>query len=788
MTRASAEHWGTWFLAALWATCAISAAATIQRNNGFPPFFLAPGDSGAAPIVRDFRSPRLGGSSGELRRGDRLLRIADIDVHEFGPARVFVRFVGVARAAVPLQVTFERDGVRQTTTVIPGSVRILAPLLLAAPVFAVVAFLLRRRAAKNASARAFSLALANLAFFLAANFAGPPALTYAAIALHSLTTTLLGPLLVYAFLLFPDRNRLRRSERRWPWVFAVLGILHTAHLGAPVPPRSGTAAAALVVVALLATCAALATKAYRRSGPLGRRRVKWLLFGTYAAVMPVTAAAIASVIEPRLVNIYFASLTAVVFLPLALLIAIMRVNLFDVDRVVSTVGSYNLVIGLAFIIGATVLPRAAQAGADLLGISSDFGRVGLSALLGMGVYFAHGQLRPRIERVFFAERYALDTGVHDLVARMRVAENVEALACEMADTLVGTIRPASCVVYALKDDEYVPLVARTPAAPPSLPAAGPLLATVRDRRAPLAAENGGEPIVGALDPFESASLEALNAEVVVPIRRGENLDLLLCLGAKRSGDIYTPTDIKLLRMVGETAGFCLDRFAQTAVIEQTKQMRDSLRRFVPVPLAEAMDLGHELEPVEREITVMFVDLRGYTSLCEIMAPQQVHDLTERYTTTVSRVLRRHGGAVVEFSGDGLMALFGAPQALAEKERASVLAAFELVDALHAHGPRQPDGTPLAVGIGIATGPASCGSIRSADHLIWTAVGDIVNLAARLQSLTREIDRLIAIDETTFARAGSIAANFKRSEPLCIRGRRQAQVVYSLATPLRASAA
>jgi len=782
MSRDRVESGIVVVLCALWAMCAIASAVTIQRGSGFPPFYITADGPGGSPVVSGFRSRRLGGTSGDLRPGDRLLRLDAIDVSNDGPATLFVRFVQLARDGDPVEVVFERDGTLSTTIVVPSSTRIFAPLLFAAPVFAIVAFLLRRRAAGNAAARAFSLALANLAFYLAANFTGSPAVTWAAAAVHIVTVTLVGPLLVRAFLLFPDRSHLRPAERRWPWLFAILGLLHTAHLGTPVPPRPGNAAAALVVVALLLVCAALATRAYRRATPLGRRRVKWLLLGTYVSAMPPLAAALLSVVDPRFINVYFLSLAAIAALPLSLLIAIVRVNLFDVDRILSTTGSYNLLIGGGVILGVTVVPRAAQAGAALLGIDSDVGQLGLSGILGLGIYYAHGHLRPRIERLFFAERYALDVGVHELVARMRQSADLETLVGEIADSLTALIRPDSCVIYARRDGSYLPLVAQAPVVPPALTLEGPLLATLRDRRRPLALIGEDESVEASLDPFERAALQTLEAEVIVPIWRGDALELLLCLGAKASGDVYTSTDVRQLMLVGETASFCLEHFAQSAVIAQTRQMRDALRRYIPTSVAEAMDQGEKLEPVESDVTVMFVDLRGYTALCEPMAPQQVLDFTAKYTATASEVLRNYGGNLVEFSGDGLMAVFGAPKSLEHKENAAVRAGFELVDALHSRGPQRPDGKPLGVGIGIATGTALCGNIRSADRLIWTAVGNIVNLAARLQNLTRELGALMAIDLSTFERAGSATADFERSEEIHIRGRSQPQVIYTLPLP------
>jgi adenylate cyclase len=89
---------------------------------------------------------------------------------------------------------------------------------------------------------------------------------------------------------------------------------------------------------------------------------------------------------------------------------------------------------------------------------------------------------------------------------------------------------------------------------------------------------------------------------------------------------------------------------------------------------------------------------------------------------------------------------------------------------------------LAVGVGVATGEAFVGSIRSTDRLIWSAVGSTTNLASRLQSLTRELGASIAIDETTRERAGYVCADFVRHESVTIRGRLGRFDVFAL--PLR----
>jgi class 3 adenylate cyclase len=124
-------------------------------------------------------------------------------------------------------------------------------------------------------------------------------------------------------------------------------------------------------------------------------------------------------------------------------------------------------------------------------------------------------------------------------------------------------------------------------------------------------------------------------------------------------------------------------------------------------------------------------------------------------------------------GDGMMVVFGAPEELARKEQQAALAARRIVDSMPA---------TLAVGVGIATGEAFVGGIRSPDRLIWSAVGSTTNLASRLQSMTRELSASIALDETTRERAGYVCTDFVRHADLAIRGRTGRFDVFTL--PLR----
>ena len=177
--------------------------------------------------------------------------------------------------------------------------------------------------------------------------------------------------------------------------------------------------------------------------------------------------------------------------------------------------------------------------------------------------------------------------------------------------------------------------------------------------------------------------------------------------------------------------------------------------------------------------MLFVDIRGYTSFSESRHAEEIFSAVNRYTEAVSEIVRRHGGSVVEFNGDGMMVVFGAPRDLAHKERAAVEAGRELIESVGSMTVEDPAGgeTILSVGVGIATGSAFVGNIQAVDRMIWTAIGNTTNLAARLQSLTRELDAAIVIDRATWQSADAAAAEFELQGSVPIRGRRETPDLY-----------
>ena len=181
------------------------------------------------------------------------------------------------------------------------------------------------------------------------------------------------------------------------------------------------------------------------------------------------------------------------------------------------------------------------------------------------------------------------------------------------------------------------------------------------------------------------------------------------------------------------------------------QQKDMVRRFATSAVAEDLQQsGFALGGKRLRCTVMFTDIRGFTSLCESQPPEETIELLNTYYALMFDAISHHGGVVNQMIGDGLMAIFGAPLPLAEPELAAVRVALDMIETMALFNQERTalDKKPIRIGIGIATGDVVAGYTGTADRATYTCIGDTVNLAARLEAHTKEAARDILIDGAT----------------------------------------
>ena len=711
-----------------------------------------------------------------LRAGDRLVRAGSADLRGVGTVGFNARALRHAEGRQSVAVVFERDGIQHETSLPLASMSVSRPQLLGALSVVAAGLFLILRARPTSTVRAYFYT-AMCGGFFRIQFPGPGLQLYFWVGIFWIAAALFFPLTLRFMVRFPDdRVPPGRWHAIWPWLFVVLGPFNALlFLGHQTVGTTGFFATVAVGV-----CAMLAvvTRKYLSAEPVGRRQMRWFVFGCYCVAVPPATAAVLTALDPRLGWLWWASFWVTPLLPLAIVISVVRFNLFDVDRLLSATASYNILLVLLGAGALVVVPRVAEALAGAAGLDPGIGQVVLSLALAALVVPAHQRLRPQIERVFFKERYAVDRGIAELLPALSTCVDARGLTERVGAGVTELFRPEAGVIYAAVEGSYAPVFVSGRAVPSTFGAASPLIGTLRERRGPLSLSRAGRrPDAVELGRFDRAALETLEAQVIAPVHQGDALAAFLCLGPKRSGDVYTSTDVSLLAAVAETVAQQLQRFDQEQTIREAREMQRALRRYVPGAVAEQLGSGADLAAAEREVSVLFVDLRGYTGFAENRKAEEIFSTVNRYTETVSQIVQKHAGSVVEFNGDGMMAVFGAPRELAHKERAAVEAGREIAEVV-ATLPLE-GGETLSVGVGIATGAAFVGNIQAADRMIWSAIGNTTNLAARLQALTRELDGSLVIDRATWERAGAAAADFEQRPDVAIRGRREPLDAYAL---------
>ncbi len=207
--------------------------------------------------------------------------------------------------------------------------------------------------------------------------------------------------------------------------------------------------------------------------------------------------------------------------------------------------------------------------------------------------------------------------------------------------------------------------------------------------------------------------------------------------------------------------------ALEAYFRERRQREHALQlfgRFVDPRVVSALVAGDTLAQAQagqsQEITVLFSDIRGFTSLSETRSPEHVVQLLNRYFSAQTEIIFSHGGTLDKFIGDAIMAFWGAPVATPQHASQAVAAALALQEGLLAF--RQELGAAGAsfdIGIGIHSGPAVVGFIGAAQRLDYTAIGDTVNLAGRIEGLTKGVARVLVSESTRDACRAENATRF-----------------------------
>jgi adenylate cyclase len=280
-----------------------------------------------------------------------------------------------------------------------------------------------------------------------------------------------------------------------------------------------------------------------------------------------------------------------------------------------------------------------------------------------------------------------------------------------------------------------------------------------------------------LGSSRSIALSGMQSAMCAPLRSGTQVYGLLYVDNLVKRGMFSQEDLNVFSVIAAQAGLSIERVYTRQEVAQQIIQRSALERFLSPGIAkkiasEAADI--QLRGETQKLTVMFADIRGFTSMAESMTPEQtVEILNDFFTAMTDRVFEREG-TLDKFLGDGLMCLFGAPFSKGEDALNAVRTAVEMQHTLVQIN--RDFERPLRMGIGINTGHAVVGYIGATRRMDYTAIGDVVNVASRLTA--RAAPDQILISAATFEETAG-ALPVRLLEPIRVKGKSEAIAVYEV---------
>jgi class 3 adenylate cyclase len=558
-----------------------------------------------------------------------------------------------------------------------------------------------------------------------------PGVTLAAWASSWMFLTGAGPAATFLLLLFPTGRVPSRRWRAVGWLAAagmVLVVVSVAlapgpigggrrapanPVGLPGGERvlsvAGTIGEVALFVAIFGSVVSLVVR-FRRARRVERQQLKWL---SYAAVLVGGAVFVgqlavvvwgSTALTANLVNA--AVNGALVCVPVAVGIAILRYRLYDIDYLISRTLSYGLLtaaitaVYLAVVVGIGTLVGSRGKPNLLLSIVA-------TALVAIAIQPARERSRRLANRLVYGRRATPYQVLSEFSRGMAGASTDDSL-LRMARLVVQATGAVQAIVWLRVGEVLQPQAA--------WPRAGPLPGPVA-----LGGRGAAEALVmpqAGGQAFPVAYEEELLGALTVTVSPSEPLTVG---GERLIADLAARTGL----------GLRFERLKERALFAR------ALASFLPPEVAELVEASPSALSLREELqaTILFSDIRGFSSLAERLAAREVAEVVGRHLTAMVGVVTSHGGVLDKFAGDAVMAVFGAPRPADDHARRALGCAAAMQRrqlALNDEAARQ--GLPVfQIGIGVNTGTVIAGTLGGPGRLDYTVLGDAVNVAQRLQS-------------------------------------------------------
>ena len=286
----------------------------------------------------------------------------------------------------------------------------------------------------------------------------------------------------------------------------------------------------------------------------------------------------------------------------------------------------------------------------------------------------------------------------------------------------------------------------------------------------------------------SIIMQGIRSTMTLPLLHAGDLLGIMHLDSLFTSNAFTEKDLQICTGMAAQAAISIQNARLASRIEKEAQTRAQISRLIPPSIVEQVVKGElVIEKGGRvsEITMLFSDIRGFTTMSDGKEPQEVVNTLNEYFEVMVDVLFKYSGTLDKFVGDEIIGLFGAPIQLEDAAYKAVACAIAMLQALEEFNRTRASENlePIRIGIGINTGPVITGSIGSTRALQYTAIGDAMNVASRLVNVAKTGEIIIS-EHTYRAVAGRIEAT--ALPPVKVKGKAEELKIYRV-TGLRNTA-
>ncbi len=590
----------------------------------------------------------------------------------------------------------------------------------------------------------------------------------------------LPAVVLHLSLLFPEKSRL---VERYPNIQFLPYILSTMlfiplELFYPKPSFIPVYKVVLLylIIVVMALIASILHAYFKKASILARQRAKVVLFGAVLA-LPIPAIApfaafLGKTLEGIKIITNFSSIPIVIF-PISIAYAIAKHNLFDVDVYIKRAVGYGLmtaIVGIAYF--STEVTTRELILQPLFGEYSETIYAILFALLIVFLFNPiHKRIQRGVDKLFYRKKFdykeTVITVSHALTSVLNLTEVIKRIIDtarkEMFIDTAGIIlldsqkrecqtlfigdetnniksNEKECIKY---DDPFVDLLSKNKK-----------LITIYDITE--------DPYYRDIKNTCSERFSRMGVSMVLPLMYQGNVTGALALGYKKSGHFYTREDIDLLDTLGSHGAVAIENARLAEQMKKEETVRTNLARYLSPQIVEQVitkDVQVNLGGDRKTVTVLFSDIRNFTTITENRPPDQLVQILNEYFTEMAKIIFVNQGSLDKYIGDAIVAVFGSLIQLENSAHNAVQAAIQMMKRMHILNEKwmMEYTFSMDIGIGINTGEVFLGNIGSPERMEFTVIGDTVNVASRFSGLAKPRQILItqetqiSLDKDTLSR-------------------------------------